>query len=174
MFLLPTSYWFTALGYFNIILPSFLPKPNDLVGCFWHRARSARAQTIVSTNSPLLVPKSLVMSAGRQARAQGQGQPPSVPRDHPQPRPEQGSMRHLAFRKLGQDIHPRRVRAERRAPQCHDSESVASSGIPALGAYLPWFHLVWDQKGFGAGTVERFWEVLPEMLGSVCTGDLAA
>lgn len=37
-----------------------------------------------------------------------------------------------------------------------------------------WFHLVWDQNGFEAGTVERFWEALPEMLGSVCAGDLVA
>ena len=38
------SYWYLAVGYFNVILPSFL-RSGDISSTFWHRARAAKQQT---------------------------------------------------------------------------------------------------------------------------------
>ncbi|KAG8948423.1 hypothetical protein FRC04_009793 [Tulasnella sp. 424] len=65
-YLLPSdsSYWSPALGFFNIILPSFVPSTSlsgdktawkALRSTFWQRARSAKAQTARATKHPLLV-----------------------------------------------------------------------------------------------------------------------
>lgn len=39
------SYWFLAVGYFNVVLPSFVPRALPLERVFWHRALSAKQQS---------------------------------------------------------------------------------------------------------------------------------
>lgn len=73
-----TSYWFLAVGYFNIILPAFLPQQADgdheqdgaaTHATFWHRARSAKRQCIAAAKTPLLVPYTQRTARERGARA---------------------------------------------------------------------------------------------------------
>jgi len=63
------SYWFIAIGYFNIVLPSFLPKSGDDASTFWHRARSAKVQSIKAAKSRMGVSRCREMAAERGARA---------------------------------------------------------------------------------------------------------
>jgi len=63
------SYWFLAISYFNVILPSFLPESGDLRRIFWHRARSAKIQSAKAAKSPMLVSRSTLMSRERGSRA---------------------------------------------------------------------------------------------------------
>jgi len=63
------SYWFLAVGYFNVMLPGFLPKEEDLVKTFWHRARSAKTQSTRAAKSPMIVSRSQEMASERGKRA---------------------------------------------------------------------------------------------------------
>lgn len=47
-----------AVGYFNVILPSFLPKSLDVISTFWARAKSAKLQSAKAARSPLVVSRS--------------------------------------------------------------------------------------------------------------------
>ncbi|THV07508.1 hypothetical protein K435DRAFT_788427 [Dendrothele bispora CBS 962.96] len=65
---LSDSYWFISIGYFNVILPTFIPK-DDLTKTFWHRARSAKDQSSAAVKHPMLISRSRVMAQERGARA---------------------------------------------------------------------------------------------------------
>ncbi|KZT30819.1 hypothetical protein NEOLEDRAFT_1174188 [Neolentinus lepideus HHB14362 ss-1] len=62
---------FLAVGYFNVVLPSFIPKDSDEAKLFWHRARSARDQCFRTAKSQMLPFRSREMAHKRaeQARA---------------------------------------------------------------------------------------------------------
>jgi hypothetical protein len=62
------SYLFAAIGYFNVVLPTFLPQSGKIAGKFWHRARSAKAQSIKAVKTPMAVSRCRQM--GRERRAQ--------------------------------------------------------------------------------------------------------
>lgn len=67
-----SSYWFTAIGYLNVILPTFIPDSacNDcLEKVFWHRAREAKKQITKVAKHPLLVSRTHAMANERGARA---------------------------------------------------------------------------------------------------------
>jgi len=49
------SYWFLAVGFFNVILPNFLPSSASEAAVFWARAHSAKEQSIRAAKSPLLI-----------------------------------------------------------------------------------------------------------------------
>lgn len=79
------SYWFVAVGYFNVVLPAFLPSPspsaNDVEEpmssssqsivhkTFWHRARVAKKQSTLAGKHPLLVSRTREMALLRGKRA---------------------------------------------------------------------------------------------------------
>jgi len=78
MFLADSSYWFLSIGYFNIVLPSFLPGsicggPEEqhpgLQRTFWHRALCAKAQTSRYIKSPMLLYRSREMARQRECSA---------------------------------------------------------------------------------------------------------
>lgn len=64
------SYWFLAVGYFNVTLPGFLPSSN-VDKTFWHRARSAKDQSSQAAKSRMVVSRSRLMSIERGQRARG-------------------------------------------------------------------------------------------------------
>jgi len=66
--LLWNSYWFLAIGYFNVILPNFLPA-SDQERTFWHRAREAKAQSAKAAKSKLVVSRTRQMAKERGERA---------------------------------------------------------------------------------------------------------
>lgn len=64
------SYWFLAIGYFNIILPTFIPsESNEIFSTFWYRARSAKKQSIAAAKNPMAIPRSREMARERGSRA---------------------------------------------------------------------------------------------------------
>lgn len=66
------SYWFTAIGYLNVVLPTFLPSSSDreaIRKTFWHRARSAKKQISQAAKHPLLVSRAHQMATLRGERA---------------------------------------------------------------------------------------------------------
>ncbi|KAG8948424.1 hypothetical protein FRC04_009794 [Tulasnella sp. 424] len=73
-----SSYWIPALGFFNIVLPSFLPSPSlpgdktawkALRSTFWQRARSAKAQSARATRHPMLATRVREMARQRSETA---------------------------------------------------------------------------------------------------------
>ncbi|KAF7303295.1 putative 15-O-acetyltransferase Tri3 [Mycena kentingensis (nom. inval.)] len=67
------TYWFLAIGYFNVVLPTFLPRAQDQEKIFWHRARSAKNQSTYAAKNPMLVARSLEMARERGQRARAWG-----------------------------------------------------------------------------------------------------
>ncbi|TFK99712.1 hypothetical protein BDV98DRAFT_570723 [Pterulicium gracile] len=65
------SYWFLAVGYFNVILPTFLPA--DERGTFWLRARAAKEQSTKAAKHRFLVDRAREMSLLRGERARRWG-----------------------------------------------------------------------------------------------------
>lgn len=68
---IPASFWFLAVGYFNVILPSFIPSSATPEAIFWYRAQCAKAQSAKYIKSPMLVGRSREMSRERAGRAKG-------------------------------------------------------------------------------------------------------
>ncbi|TFK30927.1 hypothetical protein FA15DRAFT_662997 [Coprinopsis marcescibilis] len=66
---LNNSYWFLAIGYFNIVLPTFYPPNSTEAAIFWHRARSVKTQTAKAAKSPMLVSRSHAMAKERGLRS---------------------------------------------------------------------------------------------------------
>jgi hypothetical protein len=64
------SYWFLAVGYFNVVLPSFIPASSDASKTLWHRARTSKIQIQQSAKSPMLASRSreMALKRGRQSR----------------------------------------------------------------------------------------------------------
>ena len=66
------SYWFIAIGYFNVVLPGFLPPDRSQhASVFWHRARQAKEQSSWAAKNPLLIPRTQHMARERGERARG-------------------------------------------------------------------------------------------------------
>ena len=74
------SYWFLAVGYFNVVLPAFLLPPNgrDDEGpdssarkTLFHRARLSKRQCVSAAKTPLLAPYAQRMARERGERARG-------------------------------------------------------------------------------------------------------
>ncbi|KAI0309592.1 hypothetical protein OF83DRAFT_1071827 [Amylostereum chailletii] len=64
------SYWFLAVGYFNVVLPSFIPSTCDVSKTLWLRARSSKEQILRAAKTPLISSRNREMSLkrGQQAR----------------------------------------------------------------------------------------------------------
>jgi len=59
------SYWFLAIGFFNVILSNFIPKSVDNQTAFWQRARSAKEQSARAAKSSMIVSRSRLMARQR-------------------------------------------------------------------------------------------------------------
>jgi hypothetical protein len=59
------SYWYLAISYFNIILPSFFPTDQDATDIFWHRARMVKQQSLKVAKSCMIVTRILEMARER-------------------------------------------------------------------------------------------------------------
>ncbi|KAI5478834.1 hypothetical protein MNV49_004566 [Pseudohyphozyma bogoriensis] len=64
--------WFhIAIGYYNIILPSFLPSTATPAQTFWQRALATRQQTFKVVKSSLLLSRTKIMALERERRSVG-------------------------------------------------------------------------------------------------------
>nr|GAT46713.1 predicted protein [Mycena chlorophos] len=67
-----SSFMSLALGYHNLVLPSFLPSassPTSLASVFWARSREAQRQMFAYSHSPMLLGRSVVAAQERGERS---------------------------------------------------------------------------------------------------------
>lgn len=63
------SYWILAIGYFNVILPSFIPTSTDISATVWHRARMAKEQSTRAVKNCMVVSRCREMARQRARNA---------------------------------------------------------------------------------------------------------
>jgi hypothetical protein len=168
---LSDSYWFLSIGYFNVILPTFIPK-DDLTRTFWHRARSAKEQSTNAVKHPMLISRTREMAKERGARARmwakedddkalGIWKPASVIQTH-KPGPRAPSSALIGLSLLGNlDGTYKHTRYSEIQLHTLTTGSRQRPGGMLLFGYTfvgkLWVSLGYDKNGFEEGVVERFW-----------------
>ncbi|KAF4623417.1 hypothetical protein D9613_002249 [Agrocybe pediades] len=171
------SYWFLAIGYFNIILPSFFPEEGDVSSRFWHRARLAKTQSTQAAKSPMAVSRCLEMAKerGRRARvwakeddekATGTFVKPSPPTSSPPaPAPRRAKVPSNALMGLSLLGNLDGIYKHANFPDIKFHTLTTGSRQRAGGMLLfgytfagkLWVSFGYDANGFDKETVERFW-----------------
>jgi len=167
------SYWFLAIGYFNVILPAFLPSSGDIAAILWHRARIAKEQSTRAAKSSMVLSRSreMALERGQRARAWAKeddekalgiwkAPPPSPPNvELPPPAPSKaliglsllgnldGMYKHLDFPKI--ELHTLTTGSRQR------SGGMLLFGYTFAGKLF--VSLGYDENGFDKEVVEKFW-----------------
>jgi hypothetical protein len=168
------SYWYLAIGYFNVILPGFLPRSGDISTTFWHRARSAKIQSTDAAKNPMTVSRSREMARERGTRARtwakedddkanGVWQAPAAAPKKPSQRPPSSALiglsllgnldgiyKHSSF--LDIELHTLTTGSRQR------SGGMLLFGYTFVGKL--WLSLGYDENGFDKETVENFWRTV--------------
>ncbi|KIK97547.1 hypothetical protein PAXRUDRAFT_763851 [Paxillus rubicundulus Ve08.2h10] len=168
------SYWFLALGYFNVVLPNFIPQSVELSSIFWHRARLAKEQSNHAAKHPMVVSRCQLMAAERAQRARVWAKEdddkehgiPIAPPLVPQPAvlaPRTPSSALIGLSLLG-NLDGMYKHASFPAIQLHTLTTGSRQrpgGMLLFGytfARKLWISLGYDENGFEKEVVERFWE----------------
>ncbi|KAG9018752.1 hypothetical protein FRB90_010059 [Tulasnella sp. 427] len=181
------SYWFVSVGFFNVVLPAFLPSSNSeqddkskLHSMFWHRARLAKVQSSRAAKHPMLVPRTQQMAKLRSNRSQAfaaeddakaQGIPLPAPVHAPKTtavvEPSRAPSNALFGLSLLGNLDGIYMHKSYPAIQLH---TLTTGSRQREGALLVfgytfvgklWLSLGYDVNGFQAGVVEAWWnEVL--------------
>jgi hypothetical protein len=167
------SYWFLAIGYFNIIFPNFVPKSVNISSAFWKRAESAKEQSRRAAKYPMVVSRSRLMARERSQRSRVRAKEddentcgsPVAPMaaDHPEHEPYRapstaliglsllGNLdaiyKHASFPKI--ELHALTTGSRQRP-----------GGMLLFGytfAGKLWVSLGYDKNGFDQGVVQEFW-----------------
>ncbi|KAJ6604797.1 hypothetical protein DFH09DRAFT_322316 [Mycena vulgaris] len=170
------SYWHLAIGYFNVVLPTFIPKSaseKDVEQIFWHRARTAKTQSARAAKSNMLVSRSYEMAHERGQRARSwareddekergtwKAPPPPVASSPVANKPPSAALiglsllgnldgiyKHSTFSKV--EMHTLTTGSRQRAG------GMLLFGYTFVGKL--WLSFGYDAAGFDANTVERFW-----------------
>ncbi|CCM03131.1 uncharacterized protein FIBRA_05252 [Fibroporia radiculosa] len=173
------SYWFLAIGYFNVVLPNFLPAGAQ-EATFWHRARQAKAQSAGAAKNRFIVSRTREMAKERGTRARAWGKEDDErergtwvpPADTPKPpsvkdilpaRAPVPSAALIGLSLLG-NLDGTYAHATFPAIKLHTltTGSRQRHGAMLLFGYTfkgkLWVSLGYDENGFKEGVVERFWE----------------
>lgn len=174
------SYWFLAIGYFNVVLPNFLPADDQVESTFWYRARQAKVQSTQAAKNPLVVSRTHEMARERGERARRWGKedderekgtwvPPSAPATSPPPtervlpvRAEAPSSALMGLSLLG-NLDGIYKHANFPSIQMHTltTGSRQRHGAMLLFGYTfsgkLWISLGYDENGFTDDVVDRFW-----------------
>jgi hypothetical protein len=175
------SYWFLALGYFNLVLPSFLPATRDAL---WLRAKSIGTQTQAVLRSRFLLPRVKIASTQRGARVRGLdpaslvnagefGVPPPDARasllTSSEPAPSAALMGLSLVGNLDKVYDPTKG-GYADAIELHTvttASKLKPGGLLLLahsfGGRL-WLHLCFDSNGFAQGRIEAFWEEMNKVV----------
>jgi len=170
------SYWFLAVGYFNVILPSFLPPSGNLDAIFWHRARTAKNQSTHAAKGPMTVYRSREMALERGSRARawakedddkaaGTWVPPPPPRapEKPMERPPSNALIGLSLLGNLDGIYKHPTFGDIRFHTLTTGSRQRAGGM-LLFSYTfvgkLWISLGYDENGFEADTVQCFWKNL--------------
>ncbi|KAJ7691582.1 hypothetical protein B0H17DRAFT_1285858 [Mycena rosella] len=168
-----------ALGYCNVVLPTFLPASADARALFWARSRAVQSQMHAYTRSPLLPVRTQLVGAARGERAKAFARQDDEA-DGTMPR-----------RPVPAPVSARAPTAPTAAPP---APSAALLGISHVGDITPFYHtarypmvelldcigvgrkahgglllstrtflgrfnmfMTWDTEGFPPGIMEEFW-----------------
>ncbi|KAG7088574.1 hypothetical protein E1B28_012553 [Marasmius oreades] len=174
------SYWFVALSYYNIVLPSFPPAPtpegkdSERHGVFWYRTRNVKAQTRkIVVNSSFLKDRALRMADFRAARVipRGRGKEvvlPTLPSQASEAQAPSKCLLGLSLIGNLDSVYTRSsyARDENNRPKI-DLQTVTTASRQKQGGMLFLehtfagrlnLHLCWDENGFEDKVVEAFWD----------------
>ncbi|KII94084.1 hypothetical protein PLICRDRAFT_415673 [Plicaturopsis crispa FD-325 SS-3] len=173
------SYWYLAVGYFNVILPTFLPTSTDVAQTFWHRARLAKEQSTRAAKSRMVASRSLEMARERGERARAWGKEDDEKergtwvKPAPSPKPT-GPARAPSSALLGLSLLGNLDGIYKHAnfPSIEMHTLTTGSrqrhgGMLLFGytfAGKLWVSLGYDENGFDKDTVDTFWA---NVLGSI-------
>ncbi|GJJ13028.1 hypothetical protein Clacol_007277 [Clathrus columnatus] len=157
------TFWFLALTYYTISLPSY--PPNSPLA-FWHRASMAKEQTTRAVKSKLLLNRASLIAANR-AKASSAGTTntikPQLP-PHARVDPPAPSRALLGLSLLGNldslykqsDYSP-----QVKLLSFRGASKLKRGGLLFLAQTFRnqlEFHLVWEETGFEEGIIEKWWE----------------
>ncbi|KAG6817949.1 hypothetical protein H0H87_012417 [Tephrocybe sp. NHM501043] len=163
------SYWFLAIGYFNIILPSFLPDSDHVVATFWHRARVAKNQSTDAIKNSLTVSRSREMARERGKRAKIWAKedddkargiwraPPPAPK---KTGPPSNALIGLSLLGNLDGIYKHSAFSEIKLDTLTTGSRQRAGGMLLFGYTFVgklWISLGYDRNGFDNEVVERFW-----------------
>ncbi|KAF9041766.1 hypothetical protein BDZ89DRAFT_1109706 [Hymenopellis radicata] len=168
------SYWFLAIGYFNIILPTFLPKSKDVSKTFWHRARLAKEQSTVAAKSPMIVSRSRLTAEERGTRARvwakedddkanGVWTPPPPKAKTSEVRVPSTALIGLSLLGNLDGIYKHVNFGEIKLHTLTTGSRQRSGGMLLFGYTFVgklWINLGYDENGFEESMVKKFWEEL--------------
>lgn len=191
------SHAFTALGYLNIILPTFVPKSekssttprrDEEVAAFWHRARSTKAQKKKNVMSELLFGRTqaIFRERGRRAKAwarEDDGFVSRLPAPPTPPTPSSStslppapSAALLGLTLLGSldaifvpSSYPL-IRIKRVICDTRKNKGGMLAFVWTLGGALT-VQLTWDAKAFEHGDVETFWQHVGDVVRDILLGE---
>jgi hypothetical protein len=169
------SYWFLAVGYFNVTLPNFLPASCDVSKTFWHRARKAKEQSSRTANSPMIQSRNreMAIKRGKQSRAWAKeddekeagvyiSSAPKTTSDKPPSPPRTPSVALLGLSLLGNldGMYKHANFPDIKLHTLTTGSRQRHGGMLLFGytfAGKLWISLGYDENGFDRGTVDLFW-----------------
>jgi len=169
------SYWFLAVGYYNIILPSFLPRSGDVKGTFWHRAKTVKEQSNHAVKNPLIISRSREMARQRARNARNwakeddaleKGLPKPLVQPPPNPvsdRPSAPSTVLIGLSMLGNldGIYKHSAFSDFELHTLTTGSRQRSGGMLLFGYTFSgklWLSLGYDKNGIDPDVVEKFWK----------------
>ncbi|KZT02437.1 uncharacterized protein LAESUDRAFT_738728 [Laetiporus sulphureus 93-53] len=182
--LLWDSYWFLAIAYFNVVLPSLLPTGAEAQErMFWHRAREAKTQSAKAVKNKMIVSRTREMAKERGVRARAWGReddekengtwvpPPKTSDDAPSvkkilPARAPASSAALMGLSLLGNLDGMYAHATFPGIKLHTltTGSRQRHGAMLLFGYTfagkLWVSLGYDENGFEEGVVDGFWKEL--------------
>ncbi|PPQ99567.1 hypothetical protein CVT24_005355 [Panaeolus cyanescens] len=172
---LSDSYWFIAIGYFNVVLPSFLPRSADIVQTFWKRAQSSKIQSVKAAKNPMLVSRCYEMAKERGARARVWAKEdddklagiaptkttPSLPSVNFRPKGPSAALIGLSLLGNLDGMYKHALFPEIQLHTLTTGSRQRSGGMLLFGYTFVgklWVSLGYDVNGFEAETVNTFWD----------------
>jgi hypothetical protein len=169
------SYWFLAVGYYNIILPSFLPRSGDIKGTFWHRAKMVKEQSNHAVKNLMVISRSREMARQRARNARnwakeddalekGLPKPPVQPPPNPvSDRPSAPSAVLIGLSMLGNldGIYKHSTFSDFELHTLTTGSRQRSGGMLLFGYTFSgklWLSLGYDKNGIDPDVVEKFWK----------------
>ncbi|KAI6031478.1 hypothetical protein BKA83DRAFT_644792 [Pisolithus microcarpus] len=165
------SYWFLAVGYFNVVLPNFIPRSIEPSSTFWHRARSAKAQSAQVAKNPMFVSRCRLMAEERGKC--GTYTPPAPAPTPAQPtKPPVPSSALLGLSLLGNldGIYKHATLPAVKLHTLTTGSRQRSGGMLLFGytfAGKLWVSLGYDENGFDKEVVETYWQNVLGAIGRV-------
>lgn len=177
----PASYWFLAVGYFNVMLPTFLPRTISDAQTFWHRACLSKEQCARAAKNPMAVYRTHEMAKKRGAQARAWGKeddqkangtwvltPPVTPQEAAfpaplLPKPPSNALIGLSLLGNLDGIYKHQDFKSIKMHTLTTGSRQRNGGMLLFGYTFVgklWLSLGYDEEGFEKETVSKFWNGL--------------